>query len=210
MPRLTKIYTKTGDAGETALGDRTRVAKSSPRVEAYGEVDEANSGLGLVIAAAPEAGPRAFLPGALRAIQQDLFDLGADLCAPIGAEEKPGDRLRVTADQVAWLERLIDEHNAHLPALDSFILPGGTELAARLHLARAITRRAERRVAALMAVESGTTNPITLVYLNRLSDLLFVLARAANTDGAGDILWIPGARRDGPSAPAGGTGVSPV
>ncbi len=194
MPRLTKIYTKTGDAGQTGLGDGARVSKHCPRVEAYGEVDEANSALGVAIIALADQPPLAEMRDALLIIQQDLFDVGADLCVPRSGDEQAGSRLRVTPDQIARLERLIDKHNADLPPLESFILPGGTEAAARLHVARTVTRRAERRVAALIDSEPAATSPEALVYLNRLSDLLFVLARVAN--GGGDVLWKPGSGRD--------------
>ena len=193
MPRLTKIYTRTGDRGETGLGDGSRIGKASPRVEAYGAVDEANSAIGLALASLDSAGPLAPIADALRVIQQDLFDLGADLCVPRASNEKPGDRLRVTDVQSVRLERLIDEHNAGLPPLQSFILPGGTEAAARLHLARTVARRAERRVAALIEAEPGVTSLAALVYLNRLSDLLFVFARRAA--GGRETLWTPGADR---------------
>lgn len=194
MPRLTKIYTKTGDAGLTGLGDGARVPKHCPRVEAYGEVDEANSALGVAIVSLGDAPALARVRDALLVIQQDLFDVGADLCVPRDSGEQAGSRLRVTPDQIARLERLIDRHNAGLPPLESFIMPGGTEAAARLHVARAVTRRAERRVAALIESEPAATSPDALVYLNRLSDLLFVLARVAN--GGGDVLWKPGSGRD--------------
>lgn len=195
MPRLTKIYTRTGDAGETMLGDGKRVPKTHSRVEAYGEVDEANSALGLAIAACDASTGHAPIREALLSIQQDLFDVGADLCAPIAPNESPGDRLRITQEQVTRIERLIDLHNGPLGPLESFILPGGSELAARLHLARTVARRAERRIAALLAAEPKTTHPLTLVFLNRVSDLLFVLGRAANADAGGDVLWVPGANR---------------
>ncbi len=196
MPRLTKIYTKTGDAGDTMLGDGSRVPKSSVRVDAYGDVDEANSALGLAIAACDADGPLAELRNALLSIQQDLFDVGADLCTPLASDETPGKRLRMTDGQIDRIERLIDVHNAALGPLESFILPGGTELSARLHLARTITRRAERRVVALLAAEPDATNPRTLVFLNRVSDLLFVLGRVANVSNGGDVLWVPGANRE--------------
>lgn len=185
MVRLTRIYTRGGDAGETSLGDGARVAKDEVRVAAYGTVEEANAAIGLARrTAAPD------IERALSRIQNDLFDLGADLCRP-GTE---GDgKLRVSEEQVTWLEQEIDAVNARLKPLDSFILPGGGEAAANLHLARTITRRAERLVVRLGRGER--LNPAVLKYLNRLSDLLFVLARAANRDGADDLLWIPGANR---------------
>jgi cob(I)alamin adenosyltransferase len=183
--RLTRIYTRGGDGGETSLGDGSRVPKLDPRVVAYGAVDELNSHLGLVLA----------LPGlaedvraAMTRIQNELFDLGADLSVPFAPED---DRLRVAQAQVDELERLCDVHNAALPELKSFVLPGGTEEAARLHVARAVCRRAE--LSALAAAELVPIDPLVPVYLNRLSDLLFILARAAN--GGGEPLWRPGGER---------------
>jgi cob(I)alamin adenosyltransferase len=187
MVRLDRIYTRGGDGGETSLGDGTRVPKQSPRVESYGVVDEANAVLGL--ARIHAKGPAAAM---LARIQNDLFDLGADLCIPPGGAKSKG-ALRIEAAQVARLEREIDALNAKLKPLDSFVLPGGTALAAYLHLARTVVRRAERLVAALAADESVT--PEALKYLNRLSDHLFVLARAANAKGKKDLLWKPGANR---------------
>lgn len=197
MVRLSKIYTRTGDDGACMLGDGARVPKTSPRVCAYGAVDEANAAIG---AAAVECASNSVgepLRRALSLVQNDLFDVGADLCTPIAPDEQAGARLRVVPEQAARLERLIDEHNAALKPLDSFVLPGGTRLAATLHVARTAVRRAEREVAALLAAEPGATNAQTLVYLNRLSDLLFVLARVANAAGGGDVLWKPGAGREG-------------
>jgi len=173
--RLTRIYTRTGDAGETSLGDGSRVAKTDPRVEAIGDVDELNSAVGWGLSARDDA--------TLARIQNELFDVGADLSVPFVEDDG---RLRVTQAQVDRLERECDEANAKLEPLKSFVLPGGTEAAARLFLARAICRRAERRVLAVDDV-----NPLATVYLNRLSDLLFILARAAN-DGR-EPLWKPGA-----------------
>jgi cob(I)alamin adenosyltransferase len=187
MVRLTRIYTRGGDAGETSLGDGTRVAKHDLRVEAYGTVDEANAAIGLARLAAP-----AEVDAMLARIQNDLFDLGADLCTPEDGRKAAG-ALRIQASQVARLEREIDTRNAALKPLDSFILPGGSACAAHLHLARTVTRRAERIVAALAARE--TVNPEALKYLNRLSDHLFVLGRHLNDDGARDVLWTPGANR---------------
>ncbi len=197
MVRLSKIYTKTGDDGSTGLGDGTRVEKTDLRVEAYGTVDEANAAIGLcVVAAGADRGPHAAaISRVLTTVQNDLFDVGADLCCPIEPGEKPGSRLRVTAGQTQRLEMVIDEHNERLKPLDSFILPGGTMLAANLHLARTITRRAERLSVGLLSAQGATTNPETVRYLNRLSDLLFVLGRVANADGAGDVKWVPGAHR---------------
>jgi cob(I)alamin adenosyltransferase len=183
--RLTRIYTRGGDQGETSLGDGSRAPKSDPRVVAYGSVDELNSHLGVALAVG--------LPEAMRApvvrIQNELFDLGADLSVPYAESDE---RLRVTAAQVEELERLCDEFNEPLEPLKSFVLPGGTEAAARLHVARAVCRRAE--VEALRAAAGAKVNPTVLVYLNRLSDLLFILARAANA-GREEPLWKPGDSR---------------
>lgn len=190
MVKLNKIYTRTGDDGTTGLGDGRRVRKDALRVEAFAAVDEANAAVGL--AAACEASGGA-MTGILRSIQQDLFDVGADLCVPIEAGEEAGKRLRVTPGQTSRLERLIDEHNADLSPLTSFVLPGGTPLAAGLHVARTAVRRAERVVVSLLASEGEKTNAEGVRYLNRLSDLLFVLARVAN--GGKDILWVPGTNR---------------
>ena len=186
MVRLTRIYTRGGDQGETSLGDGTRVAKDSLRVEAFGTVDEANAAIGMArVHATGEALQM------LARIQHDLFDLGADLCTP-EAGERGEEALRIIAAQTERLEHEIDAMNADLPPLDSFILPGGTPLAAALHLARTITRRAERFVVALALVEK--VNPEAVKYLNRLSDHLFVLSRVANR-ASGDILWQPGLNR---------------
>lgn len=192
MVKLTKIYTKTGDAGQTGLGDGSRVPKTDPRVEAYGTVDEANAAIGVAAAAAEGE-----LAGLLASFQQDMFDVGADLCTPQGPDERPGTRLRVTPAQTERLEGLIDRYNDPMGPLTSFVLPGGTELAARLHLARTIVRRAERLVCALAAAEPDATGPEPVRYLNRLSDLLFVLGRWANDEGRADVLWVPGANRGG-------------
>ncbi|MGH3011170.1 MAG: cob(I)yrinic acid a,c-diamide adenosyltransferase [Gaiellaceae bacterium] len=180
--RLTRIYTRAGDAGETSLGDGSRVPKTDPRIEAYGTVDELNSFLGLALA---RDLPEEFRPW-LEQIQNDLFDLGADLSVPL---DDPRERLRVTPAQVERLEELCDIVNARLEPLRSFILPGGSEAAARLHVARAVSRRAERRAAAL--AQTQDVSPAALAYLNRLSDLLFILARAANA-GSQEPLWRPG------------------
>ncbi len=184
--RLTRIYTKTGDAGQTHLGDMSRVSKTDPRLVAYADVDEANSVLGTVLALGAPAPAVADL---LRSIQNDLFDVGADLCTPI-APEPAYPPLRVTPAYTERLEAACDRYNAALPALTSFILPGGTPSAALLHQARVVARRAERSVWALLEVDAERTNAETARYLNRLSDLLFILARGANPDG--DILWEPG------------------
>jgi cob(I)alamin adenosyltransferase len=182
--RLTRIYTRGGDRGETSLGDGSRVPKLDCRIGAFGTVDELNSHLGLVLAGEVPDGFRAWL----ERIQNDLFDVGADLSVPFGVT----DRLRVTQASVDELERLCDELNAPLPELRSFVLPGGTEAAARLHVARAVCRRAERE--ALVADGEHGINPLVLTYLNRLSDLLFIAARAANaTSGRDEPLWRPGA-----------------
>jgi cob(I)alamin adenosyltransferase len=194
--KLTKIYTRTGDDGTTGLGTGARVHKDNLRVEAYGDVDEANAALGVAIVACTHGGDAgAALANVLRAIQHDLFDLGGDLCIPVTAGEQPGTKLRIVPEQTARLERLIDEYNGNLPTLSSFVLPGGTELAAALHMARTVARRAERRVVSLMRQEESGTNREALRYLNRLSDLLFVLSRVANAGGAGDVLWVPGVNR---------------
>jgi cob(I)alamin adenosyltransferase len=180
--RLTRIYTRTGDTGETALGDLSRVPKTHPRVEAFGAVDELNAHLGLALAGGVEDPIR----DVLVRVQNELFDLGADL-------SRPGeDGLRVSAEQVEGLERDCDRFNARLEPLKSFVLPGGGEAAARLHVARTVCRRAERD--ALRAAADEAFNPLALVYLNRLSDLLFILARAANA-GGDEPLWKPGASR---------------
>ena len=186
MVQLTRIYTKGGDKGETSLGDGSRVKKHSVRVEAYGTVDEANAAIGVA---------RLHAEGAvlemLARIQNDLFDLGADLCTPETGRKSEG-ALRIVPSQTERLEREIDSMNADLKPLDSFTLPSGTPLAAQLHVARTVTRRAERLLTALAASE--TLNPEAVKYLNRLSDHLFVLSRVANRE-TGDILWRPGANR---------------
>ena len=187
MVRLTRIYTRGGDKGETSLGDGGRVPKQSLRVEAFGTVDEANAAIGMA---------RLHVDGEedemLARIQNDLFDLGADLCTPEDGRRAAG-ALRIVAAQVARLEGEIDRMNAGLQPLDSFILPGGTPAAAYLHLARTVTRRAERLVCELAGVEK--VNPEAVKYLNRLSDHLFVLGRRVNDNGAKDVLWQPGATR---------------
>jgi cob(I)alamin adenosyltransferase len=187
MVYLSRIYTKGGDTGETGLGDGSRVSKSHLRVCAYGEVDELNSVLGLVIAAGTDENEL------LLRIQNELFDLGADLCVPFSPTEAAGTALRMQPSQAERLEREIDRLNDRLEPLQSFVLPGGSTASAWLHLARAVCRRAERAVVALM--QSETVNPSVLVYLNRFSDLLFVMARVANDDGITDIQWVPGQSR---------------
>jgi cob(I)alamin adenosyltransferase len=187
MVRLTRIYTKTGDAGQTHLGDMSRVAKTDPRLVAYADVDETNSVIGVALAL---GGPAPEIGELLSSIQNDLFDVGADLCTPIVADpEFPP--LRITAAYTERLEQACDTWNAELPNLTSFILPGGTPAAALLHQARTVARRAERSVWALLEVDAERSNPETARYLNRLSDLLFILARVANPGG--DVLWEPGA-----------------
>jgi len=187
MVRLSKIYTKTGDSGETGLGDGSRISKASLRVTAIGAVDEANAAIG--IARLDADGD---CDAMLARIQNDLFDLGADLCAPEDGRKSEG-RLRIVEAQVERLEREIDAMNQTLEPLTSFILPGGTALAARLHLARTIARRSE--IAMVTLAEKEEINPAALRYINRLSDHLFVLARMANRDGMGDVLWKPGENR---------------
>ena len=186
MVKLTRIYTKGGDKGTTSLGTGTRVPKHDLRVEAYGTVDEANAAIG--IARLHTSGDA---DAALARIQNDLFDLGADLCAPEGDGTK--DRLRITDGQVERLEQEIDAMNAELAPLNSFVLPGGSAASAYLHLARTIARRAERDITRL--AESEPANPAAIRYINRLSDHLFVLARFLNDKGAQDVLWKPGANR---------------
>jgi cob(I)alamin adenosyltransferase len=187
MVVLNRIYTKTGDKGETALGDGTRLPKHSLRIAAFGTVDEANAAIGLA---------RLHISGELDAmlarIQNDLFDLGADLCVPETAARTEG-RLRIAEAQVERLEREIDSMNAELKPLNSFVLPGGTPAAAYLHLARTIVRRAERLIVEL--AQGETLNPAAIKYANRLSDHLFVASRFANDKGAKDVLWVPGANR---------------
>ena len=188
MVKLTKIYTRTGDKGTTALGNGTRVPKHALRVEAYGTVDEANAVIGVARLTSD-----AQTDAVLARIQNDLFDLGADLCVPAAETETPGTALRITAQQVTRLETEIDGMNQSLSPLTSFILPGGSPTSAHLHVARTVTRRAERLVAALAEIE--TVTPDALTYLNRLSDHLFVLARTSNSLGKSDILWVPGKNR---------------
>lgn len=190
MVTLSRIYTRTGDGGQTRLGDGSEVDKTDPRVEAYGSVDELNATLGLVLGA---AGLEPEVHRILSLVQHDLFDLGADLSRPIPEDEAEGAVLRVTAGQAIRLEQEIDRVNGSLEPLRSFVLPGGSPAAGWLHLARTVCRRAERRVWALAA--QVRVNPQVMVYLNRLSDLLFVLARQANAQGKSDRLWEPGLGR---------------
>jgi cob(I)alamin adenosyltransferase len=186
---LTRIYTRTGDDGTTGLGDFSRVPKTDPRIAAYADVDECNAAIGVALAlgALPED-----VAGVLRVVQNDLFDVGADLCNPIVAEPKYPP-LRVAPEYVARLEGWCDEYNARLGALDSFILPGGTPGAALLHVARTVARRAERMAWALVEADPERTGTLPAAYLNRLSDLLFILSRVANPDG--DVKWVPGGDR---------------
>jgi cob(I)alamin adenosyltransferase len=186
---LTRIYTKTGDDGTTALGDMSRVRKTDPRVGAYADCDETNAAIGVALALGDLPEPVAAL---LRTVQNDLFDLGADLCTPVVPEPKYPP-LRVTDAYVERLEGWCDEYNATLPKLDSFILPGGTPGAALLHQARTLARRAERSAWALVEADPEHTNRTAVLYLNRLSDLLFILCRVANPGG--DVLWQPGGER---------------
>ena len=194
MVKLNVIYTRTGDKGETGLGDGSRRSKSDARVAAMGEVDEANCAIGLAVLAVRNAGDAADLAiePVLMRIQNDLFDLGADLCRPESPAAK-GPVLRVIETQVSRLEREIDGMNAKLKPLNSFVLPGGSAAAAHLHLARTIVRRAERDTTLLAAKEN--INPVAIKYINRLSDHLFVLARRLNDNGATDVLWVPGGNR---------------
>ena len=190
MVHLTRIYTKTGDDGTTSLGDMSRTSKNDPRLEAYATVDEANSSIGVVLAMGEiSAEVRALLVR----IQNDLFDVGADLCTPV-SDAPAFEPLRVLESQITYIEGQIDKYNEDLEALRSFVLPSGTPAAALLHVARTVVRRSERCTwAAIHAFGSGV-NPLTAKYLNRLSDLLFVLARTANKKD-GDQLWVPGANR---------------
>jgi cob(I)alamin adenosyltransferase len=187
---LTRIYTRTGDDGTTALGDMSRVAKTDARVVAYGDVDETNSSIGVALAL---GGLEPDLVTLLTTVQNDLFDVGADLCTPIDPEPK-WEPLRIDQSYVDRLEAACDEHNARVETLDSFVLPGGTPGAALLHVARTIARRAERSIWTLLGDEPKLTNALTATYLNRLSDLLFILARVANL-ATGDVKWTPQAGR---------------
>jgi cob(I)alamin adenosyltransferase len=181
---LTRIYTRLGDGGQTHLGDMSRVPKTHPRIEAYGTVDELNSQVGVALAL-EDLPPQQ--RGWLRRVQNDLFDIGADISVP---ESDERERLRVVPEQTEWLESICDEVNANLPKLRSFVLPGGSPAAAQLHVCRAVCRRAERRT-----LEVEGLNPEVVRYLNRLSDFLFILARAAN-DGGDEPLWVPGGARE--------------
>ncbi len=192
MVKLNKIYTRTGDDGTTGLATGPRRLKSDLRVEAYGAVDEANACVGM---ARVHMGGHAAIDAMLARVQNDLFDLGADLATPDDGAPPPYEPLRIVASQVTRLEADIDLLNAGLKPLKSFILPGGSAASAALHLARTVSRRAERWMVALARAESEIVSPEALRYVNRLSDFLFVAARAVNDDGAGDVLWVPGASR---------------
>ncbi|MDP1877733.1 MAG: cob(I)yrinic acid a,c-diamide adenosyltransferase [Actinomycetota bacterium] len=191
MVNLTRIYTRTGDDGTTSLGDMSRTGKNDPRLKAYADVDEANCSLGLALAS---AGFDDDVRALLLAIQNDLFDVGADLCTPV-VENPPHQPLRVTPAYVERLEQACDTYNERLDPLRSFVLPGGTVGAAHLHVARTVVRRAERSTWAALDTYHGGMNHLTATYLNRLSDLLFILGRLANKDADGDVLWQPGANR---------------
>jgi cob(I)alamin adenosyltransferase len=193
MVNLTRIYTRTGDDGSTGLGDMSRTTKTDPRLAAYADVDEANSCLGVAVAVGGLPGP---VTTVVVRVQNDLFDVGADLCTPVRDGEADGEYppLRITQEYVDALEAACDEYNEPLEKLRSFILPGGTLAAAHLHVARTVVRRAERSTWAAIAVHGESVNPLTATYLNRLSDLLFILARSANAE-QGDVLWVPGAQR---------------
>jgi cob(I)alamin adenosyltransferase len=192
MVYLSRIYTKTGDSGHTSLGDGSRVPKTDRRIAAYGGVDELNSVIGLGIAAGmPEE-----LAAPLRRIQNDLFDLGADLCVPLSDTPPEYPELRVTEAQVTRLEQLIDGFTDRLKPLDSFILPGGSLAAGHLHQARVVCRRVEIGVIEFTQTVEGA-HAQCVIYLNRLSDLLFVMARIANDEGRADVKWVPGANREG-------------
>jgi cob(I)alamin adenosyltransferase len=191
MVNLTRIYTRTGDDGTTSLGDMSRTGKNDPRLKAYADVDEANCAIGLALAAAEFPDDVRTL---LLAIQNDLFDVGADLCTPV-VENPAHPPLRVTEVYVERLEQACDHYLDQLEPLRSFVLPGGTVAAAHLHVARTVTRRAERSTWAALDTYHGGMNALTATYLNRLSDLLFILGRLANRDAGGDVLWQPGANR---------------
>jgi len=191
MVNLTRIYTRTGDDGTTSLGDMSRTGKNDPRLKAYADVDEANCAIGVVLAmnVLPDD-----VTGLLVRVQNDLFDVGADLCTPV-VDNPPHEPLRVTQPYIDYLERACDDYNGKLDPLRSFVLPGGTPAAAQLHVARTVVRRAERTTWAALDTYHGGMNSLTATYLNRLSDLLFILSRLANKDSGGDVLWVPGANR---------------
>jgi cob(I)alamin adenosyltransferase len=192
MVYLDRIYTKSGDKGQTSLGDGSRVPKTDSRIVAYGTVDELNSLIGVVVA----AGPPEPVASGLKHIQNDLFDVGADLCVPATSGPDAEGRLRVAPEQVTQLERWIDAATDQLQPLKSFVLPGGTTASVHLHLARTVCRRAEIKI--LLLAESTPINPQVTIYLNRLSDLLFVWARLCNDAGQSDVLWVPGKFRTPP------------
>ena len=187
MVNLTKIYTRTGDDGTTSLGDMSRTGKNDPRLKAYADVDEANCTIGVVLATCEV---REDIAEVLLSIQNDLFDVGADLCTPVKDDESGA--LRVTPAYIELLEASCDHFNEDLEPLRSFVLPGGTPAAAQMHVARTVSRRAERSTWAALDAYHGGMNPLTATYLNRLSDLLFILSRVANHDSVGDVLWKPG------------------
>ena len=191
MVNLTRIYTKTGDDGTTSLGDMSRTSKNDPRLEAYATVDEANSSIGVVLALGYIKDEE--IKKLLIRVQNDLFDVGADLCTPV-IDKPEFEPLRVLESQIDFLEKQIDKYNEALQPLRSFVLPSGTAAAALMHVARTVVRRAERSTWHAIHSFGGGVNPITAKYLNRLSDLLFVLARVANKE-IGDELWVPGANR---------------
>ncbi|HEY8128574.1 MAG TPA: cob(I)yrinic acid a,c-diamide adenosyltransferase [Hyphomicrobium sp.] len=193
MVVLNRIYTKTGDAGTTALGSGERVPKTSPRIAAYGTVDETNAAVG--VARTHLAGQEADVDAMLLRVQNDLFDLGADLCVPDKGEKLPYEPLRIADTQVTRLESEIDQMNSELQPLRSFILPGGTAAGAALHVARTVSRRAERLMVELANLPDEAVSAPALKYINRLSDFLFVASRYVNDRGKGDILWVPGKNR---------------
>ena len=193
MVVLNRIYTKTGDAGTTALGTGERVPKTSPRIAAYGTVDETNAAVGVARTQLPGSEPE--VDAMLLRVQNDLFDLGADLCVPDKGEKLPYEPLRISDAQVTRLESEIDEMNSSLEPLRSFILPGGTPAGAALHVARTVSRRAERLMVELASLPGEAVSPPALKYINRLSDFLFVASRYVNDRGKGDILWVPGKNR---------------
>lgn len=190
MVNLTRIYTRTGDDGTTSLGDMSRTGKNDPRLKAYADVDEANCTIGLALSSA-DLGPE--VTELLLGVQNDLFDVGADLCTPVRDDES--NALRVEQSYVTKLEQACDDFNAQLEPLRSFVLPGGSLASAHLHVARTVVRRAERSTWAALDAYHGGMNPLTAAYLNRLSDLLFILARVANKTAGGDVLWQPGGKR---------------
>ncbi|MEY2989248.1 MAG: cob(I)yrinic acid a,c-diamide adenosyltransferase [Candidatus Nanopelagicales bacterium] len=191
MVNLTRIYTRTGDDGTTSLGDMSRTGKNDPRLKAYADVDEANCAIGVVLA---HGGIDEEVRTLLTSVQNDLFDVGADLCTPV-VENPEHPPLRITDSYIESLEKACDDYNERLEPLRSFVLPGGSIAAAHLHVARTVVRRAERTTWAALDMYHGGMNPLTATYLNRLSDLLFILARVANSSAQGDVLWQPGAHR---------------